>query len=547
LSAAAETATGGPGDVVSGRFRRPLVAGRTLFEYADDLAVIVPASCRSTGRCHECVVEVLHGAEALAARTPAEAYLPSGYRLACQAVVERTSSEVEIRVLRRRLKILMPDGEPPADIDPPVAVSSDHVTYEGLDIGRRRDGIFGLAIDVGTTTIVYELVDLRTGSTVAVGAFENPQRFAGSDVMTRISYDAEHPHELRQALRRALNHDLRRMYAESGVARQSVYEVMVVGNSTMRDLFFGLDVGPLGRSPYRSISEVEMRAGQRDSTRLVRPAHELGILVHPQARIVGAPLIASHVGADAAADLVAVNAEGADQVVMVVDIGTNSEIVIGDGRRFLAASCPAGPAFEGGLVTHGMPGAVGAIEAIRLVSDRYDYRTIGGVEPEGMCGSGLIDLLAELGRANRMTPDGVLAGGARSVAVVPEHGITLSREDISHLAQAKAANAVGQRVLLRKLGVTAADIDRLYLAGAFANSIDVTSAIDIGLLVPVRPDRVVRVGNASVRGAKALLLSRTRRDRIEQHIRRIEHVELEAERDFFDLFVDGCRFERLAS
>jgi len=537
----------GPGDVVHDQVRRQLVQGRSLFDYADDLAVVVPASCRSTGRCHECVVEILAGAEALSDRTPAEAYLTGRYRLACQAVVERTSPDVEFAVLRRRLKILMPGGEPPAEIDPPVEVVRDQVTYEGVVLDTRRDGIFGLAVDLGTTTVVLELVDLRTGATVAVGAFENPQRFGGSDVMTRISYDAEHPGELRHAVRKALNHELRRIYEESGVMRQSVYEVVIVGNSTMRDVFFGLDVGPIGRSPYRSVSEAEMRAGRRESTGLLRLAHELGILVHPRARIVGAPLIASHVGADAAADLVAVDAEDANGVVMVIDIGTNTEVMIGDGRRFLAASCPAGPAFEGGLVRYGMPGTEGAIEAIRLLSDRFEYRTIGDVEPEGICGSGLVDLLAELRRAGRMAPDGVLADGSRTVTVVPERGITLSREDISHLAQAKAANAAGQRVLLRTLGVTAEQVDRVYLAGAFANSIDVTNAIDIGLLVPVPPERVVRVGNASVRGAKALLLSKRRRARIERHIRRIEHVELEAEPDFFDLFVDGCRFERSAA
>jgi len=253
----------GPGDVVHDQVRRQLVQGRSLFDYADDLAVVVPASCRSTGRCHECVVEILAGAEALSDRTPAEAYLTGRYRLACQAVVERTSPDVEFAVLRRRLKILMPGGEPPAEIDPPVEVVRDQVTYEGVVLDTRRDGIFGLAVDLGTTTVVLELVDLRTGATVAVGAFENPQRFGGSDVMTRISYDAEHPGELRHAVRKALNHELRRIYEESGVMRQSVYEVVIVGNSTMRDVFFGLDVGPIGRSPYRSVSEAEMRAGRR--------------------------------------------------------------------------------------------------------------------------------------------------------------------------------------------------------------------------------------------------------------------------------------------
>ena len=174
-------------------------------------------------------------------------------------------------------------------------------------------------------------------------------------------------------------------------------------------------------------------------------------------------------------------------------------------------------------------------------------RTIGDVEPEGMCGSGLVDLLAELRRTGAMTARGAFADGTAAVTVVPERGITLSRADASHLAQAKAANAVGMAVLLRMLGLAAADLARLDLAGGFASSLDVANAIAIGFLPAVRPERVVRHGNASVRGAKALLLSRAARARLGARVARIEHVELEAEPDFFELFVDGCRFEPLAA
>src|SRR3990172_2541581 len=168
---------------------------------------------------------------------------------------------------------------------------------------------------------------------------------------------------------------------------------------------------------------------------------------------------------------------------------------------------------------------------------------VGDIEPEGLCGSGLVDLLAELRRGDLMDANGILADGASEVLIVPNRGITFSRADASHLAQAKAANAVGIRVLLRTLGLAASDLARLDLAGGFASSLDVEHAIAIGFLPPVAPERVVRHGNASVRGAKALLLSLGARTRLAGRVARIEHGELEAEPDFFELFVDGCRFE----
>jgi uncharacterized 2Fe-2S/4Fe-4S cluster protein (DUF4445 family) len=267
--------------------------------------------------------------------------------------------------------------------------------------------------------------------------------------------------------------------------------------------------------------------------------------MHPQGIVVSAPLISGHVGADVAADLVAVDVEGLEGSWMLVDIGTNTEVVVSDGTRLLAASCPAGPAFEGGLVRFGMPGAQGAIERARLDGDGWDLQTIGDAPPEGICGSGLIDLLAELRRHHRMTPKGVFEERVREIVVEPVRGITLSREDASNLAQAKAANACGQAVLLRHLAVDPRDLDRVLLAGGFANHVDVVNAIAIGFLADVRPERVHKVGNASVRGARRLLLSRRRRTELDALIRRIEHIELELTPDFFELFVEACQFKPL--
>ncbi len=524
---------------------------RTLFDDADELALQVPTSCRRSGRCHECVVEVTAGLERLGAKTQEEAFLRDPYRLACQAVVAEPGAPVEFSILRRRLRILRPEPEPrTAPIDPVVHVADGVVCYGGEPIEPLRGGVFGLAIDLGTTTVVFELVDLRSGQTIEVIAIENPQRFGGSDVMNRISYD-EGPGrgELRQAVRKALNRELRDLYDRHGLDRREVYEAVVVGNSTMRDIFFGLDVSSIGQRPYKSLTEHDLLAGLRDSTAITKRAHELGFKAHPNARIWGAPLIASHVGADMAADLVALGVDGSgDEVVMVVDVGTNTEVVAAAGGRIVAASCPAGPAFEGGLVAYGMQGSEGAIEALRLRGDgTFEYETIDGVPPRGICGSGLIDLLAELRRSGGMSEKGVFADRSYVLEVVPEAGITFSRADASALAQAKAANTAGQWIVLRTLGVEPAGVDRLYLAGGFVNYVNPGNAVEIGFLAPVPAERIVKAGNASVRGARELLLSASARPRLEGLIRRIEHVELETTPDFFDIFVEGCQFKPMPS
>jgi uncharacterized 2Fe-2S/4Fe-4S cluster protein (DUF4445 family) len=528
--------------------RCALERGRTLFDFADQLAVPVPTSCGRNGICHECIVEIQRGGQALSPRAGPEDFLRDTYRLACQAVIDNPEFDVEFALLQRRPKILTTATASPCPLDPQVTRDGGTVLYDGEAIDEYRGHIYGAAIDVGTTTIVIELVDLETGMTVCLASLENPQRFGGSDVMHRISYDSgSYRGELHKSVIGALNRELKEMYKQLGIVRQEIYEVVVVGNATMRDLFFGLDVQTIGQRPYKSVVEHEYRAGRRDATSLTELAHRLGILTHPQARIYGAPLIASHVGADTAADLLAIDIEAQRDPVMLIDVGTNTEVVVGHAGHLVAASCPAGPAFEGGLIKYGMTAGDGAIEALGWNGRGWEHHTIGGVPPKGICGSGLIDLLAELRRHGLMTPKGVFANKARELSIVPEAGITFSLEDMSNLAQAKAANYCGQVIAMRSFGVSPDQISRVFLAGAFANYVNVTNAIEIGFLAPIPEDRVVKVGNASVAGAKQMLVSRRKRRSIEDLVKRIQHVELETTPDFFDIFVEGCQFKPMAA
>ena len=528
----------------------PLGLGKTIFDYADELAVEVPTSCHRTGHCHECVVEVRQGIEALSARNETESFLRGNYRLACQAVIERDDSDIEFAALRRRPRILsLSRIEKRVALDPAVERRGEEVLYEGEVIDRYRGHLYGIAVDLGTTTVVMDLVDLETGTGVHTSSFENPQRFGGSDVMHRISYDVgANQGELQRAVVAAINREIVAVSRRLGFARAAIYEIVIAANTTMRDIVFKCDVQSVGQKPYKSSVEHEYLAGKRGHTALAEKARRLGLRASTAARVYGMPLIACHVGGDTAADLVALDmADGGEDTVMLVDMGTNTEVVIAHRGRTVAASCPAGPAFEGGLVKYGMAAYEGAIESVRLGrgAANLSYQTIGGVAPVGICGSGLIDVLAELRRHGRMTEKGVFVADRKQfeMMLVPEYGITFSKEDASNLGQAKAANYCGQIILMRALGIDPGDVARLYLAGGFANYVDVDNAIAVGLLAPVPVERIVKVGNAAIQGAREVLLSLTKRRDLEQRVKAIEHVELETTPDFFELFVDGCQFK----
>ncbi|MCH8816665.1 MAG: DUF4445 domain-containing protein [Chloroflexi bacterium] len=522
-----------------------LVADQSIFDYADALGVRVPTSCGRTGECHECIVEVKRGREALNAPTEPERFLLNDqYRLACQAVVKDPDADIEFAVLRRQPRIMTRGVSRGVALDPLTTRVGDDVVFDDRVIDRYRGHIYGLAIDVGTTTVVLNLVDLESGEVVHTGSFENPQRFGGSDTMRRISYDnGDYRGELQQVILSSVNFEIGDMARRLKVRRRQIYEAVIVGNTTMREIFFGNDVQSIGERPYRSDVEEEFLAGKRETTALNVRARDLDLRIFPDANVYGAPLVGSHVGGDIAADLLAIGIEEQEDVVVLVDIGTNTEVVVGNRYRLMAASCPAGPAFEGGEVTFGMPGYDGAIETVRIANGTVEYDTIGGAPAEGICGSGLVDLLAELLRTRRMNELGVLEDGASEFDVVPERGITLSRADMSALAQAKAANYCGQWIVLRKYGTPLENLSRLYLAGGFANYINVENARNIGFIANIPLDRVSQIGNAALEGATIMLKSRIKRREIELLTRDIEHVELETSPDFFDLFVEGCQFK----
>jgi len=426
-----------------------------------------------------------------------------------------------------------------------------------------RDRALGIAVDVGSTTLAGHLFDLATGTALATAGTMNPQIRFGEDLMSRVSYVMMNPGgevELTRAVRESLDELIGQLCEEGGTTRDEVLELVLVGNPIMHHLLLGLDPTPLGVAPFTlEISEA-----------VDRTATELDLEVHPAARAHMLPCIAGHVGADTAAVVLATRPHEADGVQLVVDIGTNAEIVLSGDGRTLAASSPTGPAFEGAQISAGQRATPGAIERVRIDPETGEPRIrVLGVEPwsdepgfdeavaqtgvTGICGSGIIEVVAEMYLAGLMTADGVIGGAdtrsspriepdGRTFAYLlhgPDDGprILITQNDVRAIQLAKAALYAGIRLLMDHLGVDR--LDGIALAGAFGSHIDTVRATVLGLIPDCVPSEVVAVGNAAGAGAAIALLSGAARREIQEVVGDIEKIETALEPAFQEHFVDA--------
>jgi len=506
----------------------------TLLEHAQKAGVEIASECGGRGICGRCVVRIEQGAEALAEKTEYEIahHLGPTERLACQAKVARP--DADIRVFIRDFgdyTILADTVTTRVECDPAVRRIGDRVVHaEEGDLGPYGGEIHGLAIDVGTTTVVTEVLDLEDGRSVATVARKNPQIAYGNDVISRIDHTMRHEgglKELQQTIVNAINEDLTGLEARHGEIGKHIYDVVVVGNSTMRGIFFGQDVAGLGVIPFEPASRESVRTG----------APALGLAVNPGCQVYGGPLIGGHAGADAVADILACGMHENDETAMLIDIGTNGEVALGNGQRMMTASCAAGGAYEGATVTCGVGAIEGAIKNVWINDGRVHFETIGDKPPVGICGSGLIDLLAELLR------NGIMTRKARIGAeFFLTENISLTQQDVYQLITAKAGLRTDQELLMKYYGTTLGEIRTIYLAGGFGNFVNPENAVAIGLLPPA-PEKVVRIGNGALAGAREMLLSRRIRAKGEELAASIEHAKPnEREPDFAYQVADNMYF-----
>ena len=399
------------------------------------------------------------------------------------------------------------------------------------------------AFDIGTTTIAGYLLDGADGRTLAVESRMNPQAQYGADVIMRANYALEHGTEaLSMCVRKAVNEMLGSLAEDAGIRREDIFQVCVVGNTCMHHLFLGISPASLVHAPYTpAVSE-----------RLVLNAGDYGLAVQERAELIMLSDIAGYVGADTCGCLLAIRQDLREEISLMIDIGTNGEMVLGNRERLVTCSTAAGPAFEGAKIECGMRGAAGAVDHVKYEDGKWNYTTVGNKPAVGLCGSGLIDLVAGLLDAGMLDENGVLRSGQEKqdafILVPPERagnerGVYLTQKDIGEVQLAKAAIAAGIRMLMERLGITEDDIGSVYIAGAFGNYMDPVSAGKIGLLPATLVKKVKPVGNAAGEGAKIALVNEKEMLEMDELVRKIEFVELAASADFQDYFIDELGFE----
>jgi uncharacterized 2Fe-2S/4Fe-4S cluster protein (DUF4445 family) len=584
-------------------------AGTTVFSAAHWIGLPIDSTCGGRGTCGKCKVRVIEGlpdASGADHRLLRPQEIAEGWRLSCQApIYEDMRCEVPqlLRVPKAatmglgRLVILDPNvrkvylelSEPTLDDQrSDVARLKEALTVEGHDMaagvavlrtlpsvfreagfrvtavlagehlvavepGDTTGDCFGVAFDVGTTTLVGTLMNLRTGMAASVQSTLNGQAPFGADVISRISHGMNGPEaivELRDAVVATMNSILDELYAETGVTPAQTYEAVVVGNVTMLHLLLGVDPSPLSMSPFTPAFMDQLSIDARD----------VGLHIHPQGYVQTLPALGAYVGADIVAGVLATGVVREDKLRVFVDVGTNGEIVLGSAQRALATAAPAGPAFEGSQIRCGMRATTGAIEGVTL-SERVDLQVIGGdVAAQGICGSGLVDAVAQLLLAGLMDHSGRL----KLAEDVPHHplrdrlididgiraflladGVYLTQRDIRELQFAKGSIATGIKILMDILGVTPGDLDEVLLGGSFGSYLNPESAKVIGLVPPVDVGRIIAVGNSAGEGAKIALLSYRERQVAFELPARIEYIELSGRSDFNDSFISVLGFPQL--
>jgi uncharacterized 2Fe-2S/4Fe-4S cluster protein (DUF4445 family) len=584
--------------------------GTTLFNAAHWAGLPIESTCGGRGTCGKCAVRLLDGqAEPSAAdHRHLDERLDEGWRLSCQcAVAGPMTVEVprlmkmpkaatmgvgrfvllEPNVAKLRLELEAPsladhrshlrrilDAVDEAghaaiydwEVLPRIAeamrttttVTATLVGDHLVDVESKdsTDRMFGVSFDIGTTTCVCTLVDLRAGTTAALASTINRQAPFGADVIARMARAMHGPDEvsqLRQAVLETVNELLERVREEASVEPEEIYEAVVAGNATMLHLLCGVNPESIALAPYVA-SFVEPQHLRADRA---------GFDMHPLGWVALFPSIGAYVGADIVADIVATGLVRDPQIRLLVDVGTNGEIVCGSAERSVATAAPAGPAFEGGEIVCGMRATEGAIEGVVLTNGRIELQVIGGdVEPRGICGSGLIDVVAQL----RLS--GLLDGGGRmasreealkrghpladhlvmreDVRAFALHGdVVLTQTDVRALQFAKGAIATGIETAMRALGLRAPDLDEVLLAGSFGSYINPQSARVVGLVPPVPVERIKAVGNTASEGAKMALLSFREREVAWELPGIVEYIELSGEDDFNDRFVTNLGFPSL--
>ena len=497
--------------------------GRTLLDTARDAHILLESPCGGTGTCGKCTINIRESAQ--------------GAEQTVRACRYPVTGDIEARIAERPLAPLSVG----ADIS---GAAAGHAIPEKAEA---PDGPFGIAFDIGTTTLAAVLVDLTTGTELAFDSAFNPQVVYAQDVISRIHYAARkevggggggkngEPETtglavLRNALLDALNTMTVNLCEKTGIKPEQILKAVYSGNTAMLHIALGIDPAPLGRAPY---TPAYLGGDERDAK-----SGPEGLRIAPGGTVYIPPVISGFVGADITAGVIMSALDRRSETTLFIDIGTNGEMVLVHSGTLIATATAAGPAFEGMNISSGMRASEGAIESFCLdETGSPSFKVIGGGEPRGICGSGLLDIIAALVVSGAIAPSGRLPkdypiGGS----------VFLSQKDVRETQLAKSAIRTGIELLLARFNLSAASVDRIEIAGSFGFHLKEQSLIDIGLLPPAFRGKVVFTGNTSLAGARLLLLDQSLRDAAAALVRRIATVDLAADPHFEDTFVEQMAF-----
>lgn len=421
-----------------------------------------------------------------------------------------------------------------------------------IESGDTTHRSYGFSLDIGTTKLAAYLLNMITGEVVAVDSAMNPQIQYGEDIISRINYicsdNAENSTVLQKPLIKKVNDLIDGLCEKTGIAFEEIYEMTAVGNTAMHHIFLNLNPSHLALAPYTPVIRRGINLTPKD----------LGIKINPLGNIYCLPVIAGYNGSDNVAVILATELYEKDEICMAMDIGTNTEVVLGNKEKILVCSCASGPAFEGASIKHGMRATSGAIERIQIDPETFksDYKTIDEIPPRGICGSAIVDVIAEMlkvgiidhtGKMNKALKSERLQKSSDGYEFILEKAnkttidkdITITQKDIRQITLAKAAMHTGAVILMEELGVNEAEIDKVFIAGAFGNYIDVANARFIGMYPEIELSKVEAVGNAAGTGARMALFSKDIRGLTETISQRIKYVELAAKENFQSVYLNS--------
>jgi len=472
--------------------------GTKISDAAMMAGVKISFPCGGKGRCGRCMVIIGNRC---------------GERvLACQTGIE---SDVMVII--------------PSEDRSKVIASTDHRKVKLDDITPLTSG-YGLAIDIGTTTVAVDIVDLNKGIEVYNAADVNLQRSRGEDVLSRMQYAEEGgTKELRSLVISTIN-DLIDSYEGSNFSKEMITSAYVAGNTVMTHLFLGIDPSSIREAPYEPIVKKSTITGA-----------ESGLDISATAKVVCMPCISSYVGGDITSDIVYSGMDRSDGLSLLIDIGTNGEVALGNKEMMITCSSSAGPAFEGANMTSGMLARPGAIDSVWMVDGKINYTTIGDTDPRGICGSGIIDLLAQLFKNGFIDRRGNFTekANAKDRIFTIAGDVVITQDEIKNIILTKAAIYSAVRSLIKNLGVEFSNIEKIHIAGGFGNFIDTESAVTIGLFPDVIRNKYSYLGNASLAGAKHALLSQTFRERVDLVFERMTYLDLSSDPVFFDEYMSA--------